>query len=181
MPSAVSAFLRGISTDSREETRFLRYKTVATGGTFDHIHKGHLALLSKSFEAGDTVVIGVTSDVFARREGKLPDQKYEERVRALRGTIEERFPGRRYLIAKLDDYFGPGIASKEVEAIVVSRETAGRVSIANDLRAAKGFPPLDVVVVDYVMADDSRPISSTRIRKGEIDQQGKTKGSVGRS
>jgi pantetheine-phosphate adenylyltransferase len=151
----------------------MKYKTVATGGTFDHIHKGHVALLTKSFDVGEVVVIGVTSDEFARREGKNPDQTYEERVKALEESIHARFPGRRYLIAKLDDYYGPGIASPEVEAIVVSRETASRVPFANTLRESKGFPPLEVVVVDYVLADDSRPISSTRIRKGEIDVEGK--------
>jgi pantetheine-phosphate adenylyltransferase len=155
------------------EGRSLKYKTVATGGTFDHIHTGHMALLEKSFGSGDNVVIGVTSDEFARKEGKNPDQSYEDRVRGLREVIGEKFPGRPYFIAKLDDYFGPGIASPEVEAIVVSRETAKRVSIANALREAKGFPPLEVVVVDFVLAEDSRPISSTRIRLGEIDSAGR--------
>lgn len=151
----------------------MRYKTVATGGTFDHIHKGHLALLSKSFATGDTVVIGVTSDAFARKEGKRPDQPYEVRLRALEALIREKFPGRRYVIAKLDDHFGPGIASPEVQAIVVTKETAPKVPIANALREAKGYPPLEVVVTDYVYADDSRMISSTRIRKGEIDADGR--------
>ncbi len=151
----------------------MRYKTVATGGTFDHIHKGHAALLAKSFEVGDRVVIGVTSDAFAIKEGKNPDQTYDERVRALEELIRERFPKKSYLIAKLEDYFGPGIASPEVQAIVVSRETAKRVPIANALRQARGYPPLEVVVVDYVMAEDSKPISSTRIRKGEIDTGGR--------
>ena len=132
-------------------------------------------MLAKSFEVGDRVVIGVTSDDFALKEGKKPDQKYDERVRALEALIHARFPDRRYLIAKLDDYYGPGITSPEVQAIVVSRETAKRVPIANAARAARGFPPLDVVTVDYVLADDSEPISSTRIRNGEIDAEGKVK------
>jgi len=151
----------------------LRYKTVATGGTFDHIHKGHIALLTKSFEVGETVVIGVTSDAFARREGKNPDQSYEERLGALEELIHNRFPGREYIIAKLDDFFGPGIASPEVQAIVVTKETAPRVHIANALSEAKGYPPLEVVVIDYVLAFDSNLISSTRIRKGEIDTEGR--------
>ena len=151
----------------------MKYETVATGGTFDHIHRGHLFLLAKSFEVGSNVVIGVTSDSFARKEGKSPDQNYEERVSHLERAIRQNFPGRRYRIAKLDDYFGPGIASREVQAIVVSKETAKRVPLANELRKQKGFPPLEVEVVDYVLADDSQPISSTRIRRGEIDAEGK--------
>jgi pantetheine-phosphate adenylyltransferase len=151
----------------------LKYKMVATGGTFDHLHRGHAALLTKSFEAGDAVVIGVTSDAFAKKQGKSPDQTYEERVRALERFIHRSFPGRRYIIAGLDDYFGPGIASPEVEAIVVSGETAKRVHIANALRKEKGYPPLETVVIDYVLAEDSKIISSTRIRKGEIDSEGR--------
>ena len=150
----------------------MKYDVVATGGTFDHLHRGHIALLTKSFEVGSTVVIGVTSDAFARKEGKTPDQSFDERVEHLDEFIRSSFPGRKYIIAKLDDYFGPGIASPEVQAIVVSRETAKRVSIANAMRESKGYPPLETVVVDYVLAQDSQPISSTRIRKGEIDTEG---------
>ena len=151
----------------------MRYEVVATGGTFDHIHRGHVALLAKSFEVGGTVIIGVTSDAFARKEGKNPDQSYEERLAALDQLIAKRFPRRKYIVAKLDDFFGPGIAAPEVQAIVVTKETATRVSIANALREAKGYPPLEVVVVDYVLAEDSNLISSTRIRKGEIDTEGR--------
>jgi pantetheine-phosphate adenylyltransferase len=172
MSSGACAAVRGISTDSRSGPLRLKYKTVATGGTFDHIHRGHVALLTRSFEVGETVMIGVTSDAFARAHGKRPDQTYEERVSYLKALLGERFPGRRYLIAKLDDYFGPGIASPEVEAIVVTRETAKRVPMANSIREAKGFGPLETVLIDYVLAEDSKLISSTRIRKGEIDTEG---------
>lgn len=151
----------------------MKYTRVATGGTFDHLHLGHKALLAKCFEVGDEVVIGVTSDKFVEREGKKPDLPYRERVRRLREYLDSSFPGRKYRIAKLDDFFGPGIASPDIQAIVVSQETEKRVPLANKLRAAKGFPPLEVVTVDYVLAEDGRPISSTRIRKGEIDENGR--------
>ena len=150
----------------------MKYRRVATGGTFDHLHRGHEALLRKSFEVGEEVVIGVTSDEFVRREGKVPDLSYEERVRELRGFLDREFPGRRYVIAELHDNFGPGIASPEVEAIVVSPETAAKVPIANRLRAERGYGPLDVVVADWVLAKDGDKISSTRIRRGEIDREG---------
>jgi len=156
-----------------EESSLRKYRRVATGGTFDRIHRGHLSLLEKSFEVGDEVVIGVPSDEFARRVGKTPENSYDERVKALVRTLRQRFPGRRYIIAKLDDYFGPGIASAEVQALVASEETASRIELANEMRRAKGFPPLELVVVELVKAEDGRPISSTRIREGEIDTDGR--------
>jgi len=40
-----------------------KFDIVATGGTFDEIHVGHLGLLSKAFEVGKKVIIGVSSDI----------------------------------------------------------------------------------------------------------------------
>jgi len=151
----------------------LRFKKVATGGTFDHIHAGHRRLLEKSFEVGDHVIIGVTSDDFVAKVGKKPDLDYETRSAQLRRYIENNFPGRSYTIAKLHDYFGPGIAEADVQALVASPETASRLALANSLRAEKGFPPLVLITVDWVAAQDGKPISSTRIRGGEIDEEGR--------
>ena len=153
-----------------------RYSKVATGGTFDQFHAGHRRLLERSFELGDEVVIGLTSDEFARKHGKAPKQPYGQRKAGLDAYIEKTFPGRRHTIAKLDDYFGPGIASEEVEALVASPETGKRVELANKLRRDRGFPPLDLVVVDWVFAEDGKPISSTRSRNGEIDEEGRLVG-----
>lgn len=154
----------------------MKYKKVATGGTFDHIHAGHRRLLEKSFEVGNEVVIGLTSDNFVSKLGKKPDYKYERREAELRKFIKSSFPGRKFIIAKLDDYFGPGIANPEVEALVASPETSERLTLANKIRAEKGFPPLKLVTVEWIKADDGCPISSTRIRRGEIDQEGKLLG-----
>jgi len=153
-----------------------KYSKVATGGTFDQFHAGHRRLLERSFELGDEVVIGLTSDEFARKEGKVPQQPYQRRKAQLEAYIRQGFPGRRHTIAKLDDFFGPGIASKDVEALVASPETGRRVELANKLRAERGFLPLELVVVDWVAAEDGKPISSTRIRNGEIDEEGRLVG-----
>lgn len=146
---------------------------VATGGTFDHIHAGHRRLLEKSFEVGEYVIIGLTSDEFVARLGKKPDFDYVQREASLRGFIAENFPGRGFKIAKLLDYFGPGIAEADVQALVASPETASRLPLANKIRADKGYPPLELVTVDWVPAEDGRPISSTRIRAGEVDEEGR--------
>ena len=42
------------------------FNTVATGGTFDILHKGHYTLLLKAFDVGKQVIIGISSDDYAR-------------------------------------------------------------------------------------------------------------------
>jgi pantetheine-phosphate adenylyltransferase len=57
--------------------------TVAFGGTFSPLHKGHEKLLEVAFKLGD-VCIGLTSDDLARKERKrfvLPYFVREENIR----------------------------------------------------------------------------------------------------
>ena len=150
-----------------------QFRKVATGGTFDHIHAGHGAILERSFEVGDEVVIGLTSDEFVAKTGKQPDNSYVRRDHELEEYIKKNFPQRTFIIAKLNDYFGPGILDPGIQALVASPETSIRIGLANKLREAKGYPPLTLVTIDWVKAEDGKPLSSTRIRKGEVDHAGR--------
>jgi cytidyltransferase-like protein len=153
----------------------MKFKTVAVGGTFDYLHKGHRALLEKAFECGEKVIIGVTTDDFLSKLGKHVHNCYEERVKRLREYLLTKYPAERFEIQPLGDYFGPGIYQEDVEALVASTETAGRVEIANRRRVELGLKPLEVVIVDMVLAEDGKPISSSRIRMGVIDAEGRVK------
>jgi pantetheine-phosphate adenylyltransferase len=42
----------------------------------------------------------------------------------------------------------------------------------NTIRRRRGLKPLPVVSIGMVVAEDFEPISSTRIRAGEIDREG---------
>ncbi len=148
-----------------------RYRLVATGGTFDVIHKGHMALLEKAFETGESVIIGVTGDGFARRIGKNTTKDYGTRTSALRKILDKNFRN-RYEIKELNEDFGPALYTEEVQALVASTETAPKGELLNRLRKERGLKPVDIVVVDLVPAKDGRPISATRIRSGEIDREG---------
>ena len=70
----------------------MKYNVVATGGTFDEIHVGHLALLSKAFEIGKKVIIGVSSDAFANstKGNNTLHHNYEERISNLKEKIKEK-------------------------------------------------------------------------------------------
>ena len=152
-----------------------KYDVVATGGTFDVIHIGHLALLSKAFEIGKKVIIGVSSDAFAsvKKGNNKLNHNYEQRVGNLKEKIEEKFGNVTYEISKLDDLYGPTVIYGQVEAIVSSTETAVNGHLINEIRSKNGLKPLNIISVNMIQAEDGNPISSTRIRNGEIDSTGK--------
>ena len=58
-------------------------------------------------------------------------------------------------------------------ALVASSETVVKGEEINEIRLANGLKPLAIISVKLVKADDGHPISSTRIRLGQIDSSGK--------
>ena len=144
-----------------------RYEKVAVGGTFDKFHDGHKKLLSTAFEIGEFIEIGVTSDAFGGLKGDIDSCK--ERMGNLKSFFSDKS---NFSVVPLEDPYGTTIYDENFDAIVVSEETEPTAVEINEIRISKGMMPLDIVVVSFVLAYDGTPISSTRIRRGEIDQNG---------
>lgn len=149
-----------------------RFKTIALGGTFDILHKGHFELLKKGFSISSMVIIGLTSDEFARKKGKDLLHDYSQRKQTLEKIIKKNFPKISYEISKLENDFGPAVLEKKVEALVVSEETAFQGEELNRLRKEKGSPPVEIITVPMILAKDGTRISTTRIKNSEIDLDG---------
>ena len=150
-----------------------KFKKVAVGGTFDELHRGHKALLDMAFEVGDKVVIGLSSDTFVSKMGKPhKTASYGERRRELAAFIEASGLDGKVEIVSLDDPFGLTISCKGLEALVVSKETEKTAQAINQRRRMAGLEPLEIVIVNMVPAENNTPISTTRIRNGEIDRNG---------
>lgn len=149
-----------------------KFDLVAMGGTFDFIHKGHIALLSEAFSISTKVIIGLTSDDMALKKGKKLQNDYSKRLETLVNTIEKNFPNKKFEVSLLDNDFGPAVFEKEVQALVVSGETSKQGEILNHLRKEKKLPAVKVIVVPMVLAKDGTRISTTRIKNQEIDFDG---------
>ncbi len=148
------------------------FSLIATGGTFDIIHRGHLTLLSNAFDISDKVIIGLTSDELAEKKGKLSINKYEKRLENLTQVISKEFPNSSFQISKLDNDFGPAVLEKGVEALVVSDEKNNQGTVLNQLRAEKQLSPVKIITVPMFLAKDGKRISTTRIKNSEIDAEG---------
>jgi pantetheine-phosphate adenylyltransferase len=151
-----------------------RFRLVALGGTFDSLHKGHKELLKNAFEIGEKVLIGVTDDEFAEKLHKPHNvDSFKLREKELEKFLKELNVLERAVIFPLKDPYGPTAFDEGIEAIIVSDETEKVAYEINRIRREKSLEPLKVVSVKMVLAENGKPISSTRIRRYEIDRDGR--------
>jgi len=151
-----------------------KFKVVAVGGTFDELHKGHKALILKAFKVGEQVLIGLCTDEFvAKMKKPHPVAPYMERLAELENFLKAHGLASRAKIIPLNDVYGVTLQRGCLEALVVSRDTEPTARMINEERTKRGLEPLSIVVIDMVPAENHKPISTTRIRKGEIDREGR--------
>ena len=156
---------------------------VVLGGTFEYLHAGHSQLIEDAFlllkEKGDGIVhIGLTSDKMARSKNHSVSD-YESREKALHLFISNlllklSLPKDCYFVSRLEDPVGPSVAGN-YDYIVVSPETRKGAEEINSLRLKNGLPAMKIHEISFVLAEDTFPISSTRIYNGEIDKDGRIK------
>jgi pantetheine-phosphate adenylyltransferase len=148
------------------------YKRVVVGGTFDVIHKGHRVLLKKAFNLSRFVSIGLTTDEYAKKIKSYTVIAYRKRKKMVEELLKREGWIKRCEIVPLSDPYGITTSSEEVDAIIVSEETLGRAREINSIRRRKKLYPLDIICVGMVWAEDKKPITTTRIREGEVDLEG---------
>jgi len=147
--------------------------TVAVGGTFDELHKGHKALLLKAFEVGKRVLIGLSSDEFARRIEKRHEiAPYKQRLEDLEAFLQEHDLLARAEILALNDPYGVTLRKGCIQGLVVSRETELVAKEINEKRKRMKLDPLQIIVIYMVPSENHTPICTTRIRRGEMDREG---------
>jgi pantetheine-phosphate adenylyltransferase len=146
---------------------------VCIGGTFDVLHKGHKQLLNTAFQRAGKhgfVFIGITTGMLA---GKRPEiASFEQRKKAIEEYLEQVHITQRFIIKPIQDKYGPTV-EEDFDAIIVSPETRSTAEEINQLRIQKRMKPLQIIQIPFVLAEDHQPVSSSRIRRKEIDTEGR--------
>jgi len=151
-----------------------RFRLAGLGGTFDNIHVGHLALLNTAFRLAEKVLIGCSSDELVRRLDKKGNvERFEERKKSLEEVLRKYGWDKRADIQLINDPYGPAISEPEIDVLVVSPFTYGRGVEINEKRLRNGLNPVCIETCPAVLAEDGNPISSTRIRLGELYPDGR--------
>jgi pantetheine-phosphate adenylyltransferase len=144
------------------------------GGTFDRIHGGHKLLLDTAFKLAKKVLIGVTTDRLARKGKKIPELiwPYEKRVSDVKkylqkqGVTEDRIDIRPLTRAKQYADELP-----ELEFIVLSPETYGKLLEINEIRRKSNLQELIAIAIPYFRDEDGKIVSSQTFRELELRLQ----------
>lgn len=155
---------KSISIENKKDDD--RYKVVAVGGTFDHLHDGHKILLSvATFLSTEKLIVGVTDAEL------LKNKKYKEQLDSFEKRIQSTLKFLKLLdlksveIFKIVDVCGPTGYVKDIDCLVLSQESSGGGEYVNNFRKSIGFKQLKVFTIDLIGGENK--LSSTDLRKAE--------------
>ena len=147
-----------------------QFKTVGLGGTFDRLHSGHKLFLDIAAHYGQSVHIGlITPDYLANKQKVLTEkiQNYQFRRKTTGNYLTKRETSS--LISNIDsiDMDKKLATDASLEALIISQETIKGAIDINKLRKTAKKTKLTLIIIPFVIRDDGRTESSTRLREEE--------------
>ncbi len=151
----------------------MRFNYSILGGTFDHLHNGHKYFIKTALDRSEKITIGIATDSFTKNK-LFPAslENYKTREKSLRNFINNNGYTTRVQIIPINDIYGTSLKDPNIGALFVTTHGLPNAKIINQKRTKIKFPKLIINKVSYLRGDYGRVISSTRIRKGEIDRRG---------
>eukprot|EP00238_Polyblepharides_amylifera_P001254 CAMPEP_0196571530 /NCGR_PEP_ID=MMETSP1081-20130531/1687_1 /TAXON_ID=36882 /ORGANISM="Pyramimonas amylifera, Strain CCMP720" /LENGTH=313 /DNA_ID=CAMNT_0041888511 /DNA_START=125 /DNA_END=1066 /DNA_ORIENTATION=- len=143
----------------------------AVGGTFDHMHAGHrLLLVNTALATSKTLYVGITvGDLLVKKKNFELLESYEVRAAAVVKFLKSLRPSLKVIPGPLSSDMSLAGTMKEIEGLIVSRETLPVTRAIQQFRQELGFPDLKIVIVDLVGAQsqelDAEKLSSSTLRQ----------------
>ncbi len=141
------------------------------GGTFEFFHIGHQKLIDSCLSNCDILEIWVLSDKIARQKDSRISS-WKERCELIKQELSHEQYSRITFHELLDD-FGIAISHEKADKIFCTTETFSTCQLINKKRIENGLIPLSIIIVQHALSEDGEIISSSRIRDGEINRDGK--------
>lgn len=146
----------------------------ALGGTFDHLHDAHKILLTlAAFVAVKKVIVGVTGDkLLVNKKYSEFMESLDERINSVVRFFQRNCPNVTFSIYEINDIYGPTGFVLDIQALVLSEETAKGGDAVNTYRENHGLSHLHVISANVIgggSADNNwaGKLSSTTIREAE--------------
>jgi len=140
------------------------------GGTFDRFHSGHMSLIETGLSHCEKIQVWMTNDEIAQsKDNRI--KKWDERKSDLESATSEH--SSRISIHLLSDKFGPALETSHATAIICSNETMSSCLEINSQRRESDLEPLDLILAESVFSWNGKTISSSQIRAGSMDREGK--------
>lgn len=172
VPKYIVKWLNGYMIENNNLT-IQQFNHIVLGGTFDHFHSGHEALLTKAFETGKKVTIGIaTEELYKNKFLSETIESFAVRKKSVSEFLKKQNWLSRAEIISFSHFTGGADKEKNIEVIAVSKETYQNALKINELRKKNRLSELKIIIVNDVLAEDGRLISSERIRAGEINRNG---------
>jgi len=151
-----------------------KYNLVICGGTFDLFHKGHKAFIKEVLNQSEKIVLAITSDLYTKSFKIEGLESFIIRKNVIEEFLNSFGVRNKVTIISIDDAYGPLLTkSFDPEVIFVTPQTTNTAEEINKKRKEKHLPELKIIVLPMELAEDGGLISSTRIRNGEIDRDGR--------
>jgi len=151
------------------------YQSAILGGTFDHFHLGHERFISEALNRTQHLTLGIVQQSISPDKSFLGSiENYATRAHNLRTFLTQLGAAPRTSVIPINDIYGTTLVDSELAAIFVTAATRANATEINHARHDLRLPPLEIIEIPYALGDDHHIISSSRIRKGEIDRQGKS-------
>ena len=152
-----------------------KFNLVVCGGTFDLFHTGHKAFIQDALETSEKVLLGITDDSYVQNsKNGLGIEDFQTRQFAVERFLNSIHAGDRVKIVGIGNAYEPYLeTSLDYQAIVVTRQTEQAALEINVKRRQNNIPQLEIIISEMKKAQDGKEISSTRIRNGEINRDGR--------
>lgn len=162
--SRITTYLTNELYQIKNNTKIPKFPNVLVGGTFDHLHNGHIKLLIVACTASTKhLFVGICSDKmvkYKKYSEYIEDEKSRyDNVVTILDLIK---PELKKTVVIINDPYEPSLIFKhDLNALVLSSETYKDGFIINNKRIKKGLNKFSILEIQRSKTD----ISSTLIRK----------------